>query len=35
MSNIIYVSKNSVEKMPESRIRGVTFTTYNIINQGV
>jgi bifunctional ADP-heptose synthase (sugar kinase/adenylyltransferase) len=35
MSNIIYVSKNGVENMPESRIRGVTFTTYSIINQGV
>jgi glycerol-3-phosphate cytidylyltransferase-like family protein len=35
MSNIIFVSKTNMQNMPESRIRGITFTTYKIINQGV
>jgi bifunctional ADP-heptose synthase (sugar kinase/adenylyltransferase) len=34
-SNIIYVSEKNTENMPEARIRGITFTTYEVINQGV
>lgn len=31
MSNIIFVSERNMQDMPEARIRGVTFTTYEII----
>lgn len=34
-SNIIYVSETNMQDMPEARIRGITFTTFEIINQGV
>ena len=34
-SNIIYVSETNMQNMPEARIRGITFTTFEIINQGV
>jgi cytidyltransferase-like protein len=30
-SNIIYVSETSMQDMPEARIRGITFTTYEVI----
>jgi hypothetical protein len=35
VSNITYVSEMNMQNMPESRIRGITFTTFEIINQGV
>jgi glycerol-3-phosphate cytidylyltransferase-like family protein len=35
MSNITFVSKNDTTNSPESRIRGITFTTFQVINQGV
>lgn len=34
-SIITYVSEKDMHNMPESRIRGITFTTFQIINQGV
>jgi cytidyltransferase-like protein len=34
-SNIIYVSETNMQNMPEARIRGITFTTFEVINQGV
>ena len=34
-SNITYVSESNMQNMPEARIRGITFTTFEIINQGV
>jgi cytidyltransferase-like protein len=34
-SIITFVSEMDMHNMPESRIRGVTFTTFDIIQQGV
>ena len=34
LSNITFVSEIDLHNMPESRIRGITFTTFDIINQG-
>lgn len=34
-SNITFVSETDTLNMPESRIRGITFTTFQVINQGV
>jgi glycerol-3-phosphate cytidylyltransferase-like family protein len=35
LSNIIFVSQTDTPNMPEHRIRGITFTTSQVINQGV
>ena len=34
-SNLTYVSETDMHNMPEARIRGITFTTFQVINQGV